>query len=65
MRKEEDYIGFITFYDKNGVLFKMGNESHDGRKEIFHIAENERLIGCEFDHGANYLLGVTFLKWTI
>jgi hypothetical protein len=36
-----------------------------GRKETFMIAENERLIGCEFDHGTNYLLGVTFLKWTI
>ncbi len=24
-----------------------------GRKETFHIAAIERLIGCEFDHGPN------------
>ena len=23
------------------------------------------LIGCEFDHGANHVMGVTFLKWKI
>jgi hypothetical protein len=44
----------------------MGGDSYGtGRKETFHIAANERLIGCEFDHGAHYVLGVTFLKWTI
>jgi hypothetical protein len=44
----------------------MGNDGYaTGRKETFHIAENERLIGCELEHGANYLIGVTFIKWTI
>ncbi len=66
MRKEEDYIGQITFFGKNGILFKMGDDGYaTGRRETFHIADNERLIGGEFDHGANYLMGVTFLKWTI
>ena len=66
MRKEENYIGQITFYGKNGILFKMGGDSYaTGRRETFDIADNERLIGCEFDHGTYYLLGVTFLKWTI
>jgi hypothetical protein len=36
-----------------------------GRKEKFLIADSERLIGCEFDHGDNYVLGVNFIKWTI
>jgi hypothetical protein len=46
----------------------MGDDSDhyaNGRKETFMIEENERLIGCEFDHGVRYLLGVTFLKWMI
>jgi hypothetical protein len=44
----------------------MGDDQYaTGRKEKFHIAENERLIGGEFDYTANYLVGVTFLKWTI
>ena len=44
----------------------MGDDYYGtGRKETFHIAANERLIGCEFDHGARYVLGVTFLKWAI
>ncbi len=66
MKKEENLLGQIIFYDKNGVLFKMNTDDFGtGRKETFHIADNERLIGCEFDHGANFILGVTFLKWTI
>ena len=36
-----------------------------GRKETFLIADNERFIGCEFDHGTNWVLGVTLLKWKI
>ncbi len=66
MKKEEDRIGQITFYGKSGILFKMGDDSYaTGRKETFHIEDNELLIGGEFDHGANYLMAVTFLKWTI
>ena len=64
--KDENVLGQIIFYDKNGVLYKMGTDVWGtGRKETFHIAANERLIGCEFDHGAQSVLGVTFLKWTI
>ena len=44
----------------------MGDDGHaTGRRETFLIADNERLIGGEFDHGSSYLMGVTFLKWTI
>ncbi len=44
----------------------MNPDNHgDGRKETFMIAENERFIGCELNHGAQFLLGVTFLKWSI
>ena len=42
----------------------MGDDRYaNGRKETFDIADNERLIGCEFDN-APYVIGVTFLKWT-
>jgi hypothetical protein len=44
----------------------MGSDSYGtGRKETFYIAANERLIGFEFDYGARFVLGVTFLKWAI
>jgi hypothetical protein len=68
MTKGEDFVGQIIFYDKNDILFKMGSDDDyysKGRKETFMIAENERLIGCELDHGAKFFLGVTFIKWTI
>jgi hypothetical protein len=44
----------------------MGSDHYaTGRRETFLIAENERLIGGEFDHGDRYLMGATFIKWTI
>jgi hypothetical protein len=43
----------------------MGILTANGRKETFELAANERLIGFELDHGANHLLGITFVKWTI
>ena len=60
------YIGQIIFYGKNGMLVKLGSDDFaTGAKETFLIGDNERLIGCELDHGARYLMGVTWLKWTI
>ena len=50
------YIGQIIFYSKNGVLKKLGVDGQaTGAKETFLIGDNERLIGCELEHGANYL----------
>ena len=60
------FIGQIIFYGKNGMLVKLGQDKYaTGAKETFLIGDNERLIGCELDHSAGYLLGVTWLKWTI
>ena len=43
------------------------DHNNEGRREIFQIADDEQLIGCQLDEGlirgANYyLLGVTWLK---
>jgi len=67
MRNDEKVLGQINFFDSNGVsLYKMGGDGHTtGRRETFYIAANERLIGCELDHGARYVLGITFIKCTI
>ena len=67
MHKNENVLGQINFFDSNGVsLYKMGGDgSATGRRETFYIAANERLIGCELDHGARYVLGITFIKCTI
>ena len=64
------YIGKIIFYSKDGVLRQLGDvPSATGPKETFLIGDNERLIGCELEtgkyNGKDYLIGVTFLKWTI
>ena len=63
-------IGQIIFYGKNGIIKKLGDDRNaDGAKETFLIGDNERLIGCELEtgkyDGKDYLIGVTFLKWTI
>jgi len=67
MRKEKHFLEQINFFDSNGVnLYKMGGNYYaSGRRETFYIAANERLIGCELDHGARYVLGITFIKCTI
>ena len=60
------YIGQIIFYGKNGIIKKLGDDrAATGAKETFLIGDNERLIGCELDHSKDYLMGVTWLKWTI
>ena len=59
-------IGQIRFYGKNGMLVKLGDDSFaTGAKETFLIGDNERLIGCELDHSKDFVMGVTWLKWTI
>ena len=60
------WIGQIIFYGKDSILKKLGSDKFaTGPKKTFMIGENERLIGCELEHGVNCLMGVTFLKWTI
>ena len=65
------YIGKIIFYSKDGVLRQLGDHPNaTGPKETFLIGDNERLIGCELEtgkasNGKDWLIGVTFLKWTI
>ncbi len=67
MRQDDNIIGQINFFDKNGGnLYKIGADVYaTGRRETFLIAENERLIGCEIDYGARVVSGITFIKWTI
>ena len=33
-----------------------------GRVEVFDIAEDEQLIGCELDSDKDYFLGVKWIK---
>jgi hypothetical protein len=36
-----------------------------GRREVFVIADDEQLIGCELDHNDDSFLGLSWLKWKI
>jgi len=48
------------------MLVKLGKDQYaTGTKQTFMIGDNERLIGCELEHGTGFLMGVTFLKWTL
>ena len=56
----------MILYNKTGILKQIGGDgyfSSNGKKETFLIGDDERLIGCELDHGANYFLGIKFIKW--
>ena len=33
-----------------------------GRREVFEIADDEQLIGCELDHDKDLFVGVTWIK---
>jgi hypothetical protein len=61
----ENYIWKISFHDKDGLFLELGPTTANGRRVTFELAANERLVGFELDHGANHLLGITFVKWTI
>jgi len=59
-------MGQIIFYGKDGILKKLGSDQFaTGPKQTLMIGDNERLIGCELEHGTGSLMGVTFWKWTI
>jgi hypothetical protein len=40
-------------------------KENGGRVEIFEIAADEQLIGCELESSPDYFCGVTWLKWKI
>ena len=70
----DDELRQIKFYCKEEKLVGLGisdEEIEEIREEdpnilieedIFEIADDEQLIGCEIDHFANSFLGVTWLK---
>jgi hypothetical protein len=40
-------------------------EEHGGRKEVFEIGEDERLIGCKLDESEYFFRGVTWIKMKV
>ena len=67
MARDSRSIGQIIFYDSNGEIVKINNnyENANGARQTFEIGPNERLIGCELQHGDSYFVGVTWLKWRL
>jgi hypothetical protein len=58
----------INFYSGKELLVRVGWQD-DGyvdwngrRREVFEIADDEQLIGCELAHSNIYFEGVTWLK---
>ena len=57
----------MNFYSGQETLVQMGNydwnvKKYGGRVEIFEIADDESLIGCELDFDEVCFCGVTWLK---
>ena len=68
--KNEQKIRQINFYHHEERLAKVGLLDGDlkmraGRREVFEIADDEQLIGCDLDYCKNRLRGVTWMKWKI
>ena len=60
----------INFYHHGERLVAVGCSDEDvvlfgGRVEVFEIADNEQLIGCELDFCVDYFRGLTWLKMKI
>ena len=70
IKKCEDWIIQINFFSGKQKLVNVGYSDYDvarmigvvGRKEVFEIADDEQLIGCELDHENNFFVGVTWIK---
>ena len=65
--KYEADIFQINFFHHQQRLVIVGFEDNmldkfGGRKEVFDIADNEQLLGCELDYCTQYFRGVTWLK---
>jgi hypothetical protein len=57
----------INFYHHTERLYMWGMsddfiKKYRGRIEVFDIAEDEQLIGCELEHDRSNFRGVTWLK---
>jgi len=61
----EVFIFQIRFFCRDGSKFKIGGTDYwnAGRVETFNFADDEVLLGCEFDHTEKYTVGVTWIKW--
>ena len=63
----ELFIAQINFFHNDERLVQLGHEDlevkiYGGRREVFEIAGDEKLIGCELDHNDEFFRGVTWLK---
>jgi len=61
----------INFYHHTEILVAVGMSDYEtkgdrGSREVFNIADDEQLIGCELEHDHLSLFrGVSWLKWKI
>lgn len=64
-QQSEAFIFQIRFYCKDNAKFKIGGNDYwnAGRMETFELANDEVLLGAEFDHTEKHTVGVTWIKW--
>ena len=60
----------MNFYHHQHRLVRVGEsdylvKKYGGRQEVFEIADNEKLIGCELSYDANFFRGVTWIKMKV
>ena len=78
LRNDESNIGLIKFYNEEELLVSVGVDEEAFklllvRVEVFEIAEDEQLIGCEANccifndcfYTGSVCRGITWLKWKI
>jgi hypothetical protein len=71
MWNSEWWIGQINFYSGTETLVKLGEpdefiQLETARVELFEIAFDEQLIGCELNIDEDdYFIGLTWLKWKL
>jgi hypothetical protein len=63
------FVEQINFYSYKEILVRVGWTEEVGKyyggKEVFDIAEDEQLIGCELDHCKRIFRGVTWIKMKV
>ena len=71
INKFETMICQINFYHNGERLVEVGRtgesfvSKHGGRVEVFDIAEDEQLIGCELDEEGDNFRGLTWIKMKV
>ena len=75
IHRHEDRIMQMNFYHNEERLVAVGETEEVvdrsgrvvfGRREVFEIADDEQLIGCELSYSRDSCFrGVTWLKWKI